>query len=214
MSQPTDNSVRLHKSPSRECSTRDKFTRSGVMRLKGALTAPARRWTGTTLLWLMALLAPSMAAALSGDRQQPIHIRADSVEINEKTGVSVYTGDVNVTQGSMELTADQLIVYRKNGEMDRMESKGRPATFRQQPDGAEQEVRGQARRIEYDAETQKAYLIGEGHVWRGKDEFLGERIVYDTVDSIVQATGGEDGEKDARVHAVIQPKKDQEKGSP
>lgn len=158
------------------------------------------------LLCLFATLLPSLATALSSDREQPIHIRADRVEINEKTGVSVYTGNVNVTQGSMELTADQLIVYRKAGELDRMEGDGSPATFRQQPDEADYDVRGKARRIEYHAATDKAFLIGNGHVWRGADEFRGERIVYDTVQNIVQATGGK--KRNERVHAVIQPKKD------
>ncbi|SCZ50612.1 lipopolysaccharide transport periplasmic protein LptA [Thiohalomonas denitrificans] len=162
------------------------------------------------LFWLLVLFAPSLAGALSSDREQPIHIRAASVEINEKTGVSVYTGDVNVTQGSMELTAEELIVHYRNGEVSRMESKGQPATFRQQPDGALHEVRGEALRIEYDADAEKAYLVGQGHLWRGNDEFLGERIVFDTLENTVHATSGDDD----RVHAVIQPRKDTENDSP
>ncbi|WP_303901889.1 lipopolysaccharide transport periplasmic protein LptA [Thiohalomonas denitrificans] len=166
--------------------------------------------SAANLFWLLLVFAPSIAWALSSDREQPIHIRAASVEINEKTGVSVYTGDVNVTQGSMELTAEELIVYHENGEVNRMEGEGKPATFRQQPDGAAHEVRGEALRIEYDADAEKAYLVGQGHVWRGNDEFLGERIVFDTVESIVHATSGDDD----RVRAVIQPRKDKENDSP
>ena len=161
-------------------------------------------------LWLLLLIAPPLAWALSNDREQPIHIRAASVEINEKNGVSVYSGDVNVNQGSMALTADELIVYHKDGAVNRMEAEGKPATFRQQPDGAEHEVRGEALRIEYDAETEKAHLIGQGHVWRGNDEFLGDRIIFDTAESVVQATGDDNN----RVHAVIQPKKGKENDSP
>ena len=54
---------------------------------------------------LLSLLSTS-AAALESDASQPIYVEADSVEINDGTGVSVYQGNVDVTQGSIHLTAD------------------------------------------------------------------------------------------------------------
>lgn len=157
-----------------------------------------------SLLLLLPLVAPASALALASDRDEPIHIRADRVEINEQTGVSIYRGNVEVRQGSMLLQANRVIVYRKGDELDRLEAEGQPARFRQRPDEGEPPVQGSAQHIEYHASTATAYLVGDGYMQRGRNEFRGERIEYDTAASIVKATGG--GEGDGRVHAVIRPK--------
>ena len=158
-----------------------------------------------SILALPLLLAqPGPAAALATDREEPIHIQADRVEINEQTGVSVYRGDVKVTQGSMELLADRIVVHRKGETLDRIEAEGRPARFSQRQDESGELVRGQARHIEYRTAADLALLVGEGRILRGRDEFRGERIEYDTVRNIVRAAGG--GENGDRVHAVIHPK--------
>ncbi|MBA1331005.1 LptA protein, partial [Candidatus Endoriftia persephone str. Guaymas] len=64
-------------------------------------------------LLLLLLLLPLQARALSGDREQPIYLEADSVEIDEASGVSVYIGNVVVSQGSMRLEADKMWIHRR-----------------------------------------------------------------------------------------------------
>ena len=43
---------------------------------------------------------PAALWALASDREQPITVEADGVEINDRTGVSVYKGNVVIRQGS------------------------------------------------------------------------------------------------------------------
>lgn len=153
---------------------------------------------------LLLALLPGAVFALASDREQPIYISADQVEINQQTGVSVYRGNVEVNQGSLAITAERVVVYRKGQELDHIEATGGPATFRQRPDDAETDIRGKAQRIEYETANTTAVLTGDAYIWRNQDEFRGERIVYDTDRSVVQAKGGEG----SRVQAIIHPKKE------
>ena len=45
-------------------------------------------------LGALLLLVPLTAAALSTDRDQPIELEADQAELDNSTGVSVYSGNV------------------------------------------------------------------------------------------------------------------------
>ena len=60
-------------------------------------------------LLLAALVAGAPAArALSTDRDQPIEIEADFAELDDSRGVTMYKGNVIVTQGSLKLTGESL----------------------------------------------------------------------------------------------------------
>jgi lipopolysaccharide export system protein LptA len=91
------------------------------------------RVAGITLS-LAALLNAVPAVAASEDREQPIHVRARSVEVSEKTGVAVYRGDVVVRQGTMELRGDRVEVRSRNNKPEQIHAYGKPATVRQGPD--------------------------------------------------------------------------------
>jgi lipopolysaccharide export system protein LptA len=93
---------------------------------------------GPRAAWIAVLLAALLAAAPAGaankDREQPINVRARSVEVNEKTGVAVYRGDVVVRQGTMELRGDRVEVRSRNSKPEQIHAYGKPATVRQGPD--------------------------------------------------------------------------------
>src|SRR5688500_10549659 len=54
---------------------------------------------------LLLILTAVPAHAVKTDADQPINVRARSVDTNEKTGVTVYRGDVVFTQGSIRIQA-------------------------------------------------------------------------------------------------------------
>ncbi|MFT7374996.1 MAG: lipopolysaccharide export system protein LptA, partial [Oceanospirillaceae bacterium] len=61
------------------------------------------------------LLSPS-SWALASDRQQPLEIAADSAELNEGEGFSIYTGNVIITQGTMVIEASSVkLTFNENG---------------------------------------------------------------------------------------------------
>ncbi len=155
-------------------------------------------------LLLTGMLWASAAGALSTDREQPIYIEADHADINDKTGISVYTGRVEVTQGSMRLDSDKLTVHMKNDELEKAIAVGKPAHYRQRPDGKDKDVEAEALRMEYYATKDRIILIEQAKAWQGGDTFESERITYDIARDLVTA-GAKDG-KD-RVRIVIQPRK-------
>lgn len=158
------------------------------------------------MLCCLLLTLPGLATALESDRAQPIHVRADRVELDNRSGVSTYRGNVTLEQGSLRLAAELLRVHRTGSELDRLEAEGKPVRFRQRPEGATTDIEGEALRLEYRATEDRLLLRGAAWVQQGGDRFSGERIDYDIVHSRVQAQGDGESEGDGRVHAIIQPR--------
>lgn len=153
---------------------------------------------------LLLLLVSTTALALSTDRDQPIELEADQAELDNATGVSVYSGNVIVTQGSMRLEADRLVLHTEGGDLQTIEATGEPAYFRTRPDGEEKDVEGGGRRIDYSSVDSKVVLTGDAWVNQGKDELRGARIEYDIDADRVVASREPAG--DGRVRIILQPR--------
>lgn len=160
------------------------------------------------LCWLLLLLSVNLAAR-EADRNQPIYLEADRVVINEKTGTSTYEGNVKLRQGTLEIEAEHVTVFKPAQHVERLKAKGKPVRFRQEGDTPEGNIRGYANQVIYQASESQLTLNGKAHIWQNQDEFMSEEIVYDMTRKLVKAQAGPEGEN--RVHVIIQPKK-QEKG--
>ena len=156
------------------------------------------------ILPLLALLLgwSPLASALSTDRQQPAYIEADRAELDDRTGVSIYIGNVRITQGSMRLTADRLTVHSEDGEIVKAHAVGSPATFRQRPDGKDTDVEAEALEMDYLAREGRIVLMKKAEVRQDGDRFRSERIVYDLERDQVNAGGGGND----RVRIILQPR--------
>lgn len=154
--------------------------------------------------WALALaLASSLAIALPEDRNQPIQLEASRGQIDQKTGVSIYEGNVVISQGSMRLTADTATIYVKEGGFQRMEAAGKPATLRYRPAVDKPEIQGTSPRVEYDVVSAKVVMSGGARLTQGQDVFTGDRVEYDLKDDVVRARGaGNQG----RIQFTIQPR--------
>jgi len=155
---------------------------------------------------LLAITGTSQCWALLSDRDQPIDIKADQVEINEKKEVSEYVGNVHLKQGSLDIKADKITVYLSNGRLTKIAISGNPATFKQQPEDNQDIVESSAQYMEYFAGKEHLVLKNNAKVVQGANHFSGDFIEYDTLNSTVKAN--KDEGSDSRVHAIIQPKSD------
>ncbi|PUW83897.1 LptA/OstA family protein, partial [Cronobacter sakazakii] len=54
--------------------------------------------------------------ALTGDTEQPNHIEYDQQALDMQGNVVTYTGNVVVTQGSIKINDDKVVVKRPGGE--------------------------------------------------------------------------------------------------
>ena len=158
---------------------------------------------------LAALAFAPGAAALDSDRRQPIDLKADRAELDNAAGVSVYTGDVVLTQGTLTLTGDVMRVYTGDDRrVDRIEVDGTPATYSQLPEGETEYVDAEAPRMEYYARDPERIRLLQGAVLtQGRDRFAAQTIVYDVEADQVTA----DGDQGQRIHITIYPENDDER---
>ncbi len=151
---------------------------------------------------LLALLLPFAAQGLSTDRDQPIEVEADRLEVRDEENLSVYEGNVNLTQGSLQIRSDRLVIhFNDKRELTLMEMTGNPARLRQLDD-QQREMRGQARRINYTESESLLELIGDARFDHAGDSIESERIRIDTDNNSIEA-GSSDS--DQRVKMLIQP---------
>jgi lipopolysaccharide export system protein LptA len=165
----------------------------------------------TPWLWLLLGLAPSVCGALSTDRNQPMSIEADRVELNDGQGISVYRGNVKVTQGTLVLTGETMTVHNKGDQVEKVIMEGNPATYQQRPDNKDKDVRAKALRMEYYTNPEHIILLKEAEVEQEGDRLRSERIEYDVVKDKVNAGTDQPNE---RVHITIQPRTEKTKQEP
>lgn len=165
------------------------------------------------ILLLLSLL-PLTAWGLDADREQPINIEADQASLNDKTGVSVYEGNVKLQQGTLVFTGNKMTVQLTDKKLDTIVLTGTPATYVQRPDGKDVDQHAEAERIEYYAIDERVILLRKARIWEsGDEEFRSDRIVFNLKTDTVDAGGGGDS---GRVHITLQPRdrdKKKKKGS-
>ena len=157
------------------------------------------------ILCLCLLFITSKSWALSSDKSKPVEVEADNFHLDDAKKVTIYTGDVIITQGSMVLEADKVTIYGKRGKTDKIIALGNPVKFKQQPDGNQKLIRGQAQRFEFLVPKDRLILLNKATLWQGQNTFKSDRIVYDSKRSIVKAGSKDSNSK--RVKIILEPAK-------
>jgi len=162
------------------------------------------------LVCLLCLLFVPCARAERADREKPINLEADTMEVDDMAKVSTYTGNVRLTQGTLLILADKLVVRQDKDGFSSATALGNPVSFRQKREGVDEYIEGWANRIEYDGRRDRVELFGNARVRRGQDEVRGSYIAYDARSEFYQVKGGPEAVTETnpkgRVRAVIQPK--------
>lgn len=152
----------------------------------------------------MVLIWSQWTLALPDDREQPIHISADEALRDEKRGVTVYSGNVQMNQGSMHIEADRVTIYHIDADADKIVARGQPAKMRQRPDLEKGPVHAHALIIEYYQQQQKVKLRQEARIEQDGAIVTGDSIDYFIEQELVKADSDQarDGN---RVQVVIPP---------
>ena len=163
-----------------------------------------------TCLIFWALQWPGSALAEESDRDQPIELEADTVTVNDAKKISVYTGNVILNQGTLQIKADKMIVREDQDGFQHSTCTGNPTTFKQKRTGKDEWMQGSGQRIEYNARMDKVQLYTNAWVKRGEDIVTGDYISYDANAEYAEVIGGTkanpNGTANSRVKAIIQPK--------
>jgi len=158
------------------------------------------------LLAAIIVLANSMAMALPDDRDQPVHISANQAEQDEQRGITIYRGNVLITQGSIRMTADEVIIYSENGDVSRMDARGAPAVLQQKPAADKGLVFARGSLVRYHLDSEHLELIGQASLEQEGSTVRSERIDYYIQKRLVKAAANGNGETNQRVEVVLPPK--------
>ncbi|MHB9880339.1 LptA/OstA family protein [Pacificimonas sp. ICDLI1SI03] len=159
-----------------------------------------------TALGLAALAALAVAAAAAQeipgasmrnhDSSAPIDFDAGRIEVREAESQAIISGDVHVTQGSLDLDAERIRVFYNDGadriQVDRLDADG-GVTVRTPAETA------RAQSALYDVPGEQITMIGDVVLTRGSDVLRGQRLIIDlgsgrsTFDAAVNAESGEGG---------------------
>jgi lipopolysaccharide export system protein LptA len=143
------------------------------------------------------------------DREKPVNIEADRLNVDDKKKESLFDGNVTMTQGTLVLRADRVVVRQDDDGFNYAVAWGRQAYFRQKREGVDEYIEGWSDRMEYDGKKDKVQLFTNAKVTKGPDEVRGDYISYDAVTEFYQVIGGPsvvtNGNPKGRVRATIQP---------
>lgn len=163
-------------------------------------------------------LACTTVHAEHADSDKPVHLEADQVNIDDSTQTSTFEGKVRLSQGTMSISGDKIVVVQNQEGFKHGTATGHPASFRQKRDGLDEYVEGFGERIEYDTQNETVDFYGQARMTRGQNEVRGEHITYNAKTEIFQvhsASGQEAGSSGKnRVRAVIQPKSGKDAAAP
>ena len=185
--------------------------RAGLIRLLLAaitvLAAPSLRAvdadppiTGTTENAPDPVASPKKTA----DRDQPIHINAGRIEINQRKSLTIYTGKVSFTQGDLRFNAARAEARYQGDKIDTIVAHGKPVTLHQRAPDPQQAIHATAQRLEYHALENRIDLFGDVRLQQGDSVIQCTTLHYNLLDGTLAAEG--DGQ-DSAVSVVIESKK-------
>lgn len=179
--------------------------------------------------WLIACvlaLSAWAAHAEKADRDKPMNIEADALRYDDAKQVSVFTGQVVLTKGTILIRGGKLEVRQdpqgyQYGVISA--TPGQRAFFRQKREGVDETIEGEGETIDYNGRLDTVKFMGQAQLRRYQgarlnDEFNAGIIVYNSQTDVftldgAPATGaqgsvGQPGAPAGRVRAMLTPKPD------
>jgi len=147
------------------------------------------------------------SAALTADKEQTMHVMADSADLNQQTHKGTYLGNVELIQGTTNVQANKAITIgnEKNQLMVAIASgvPGKQAHYWTTTDPAKPPVHAYADTIKYFPLKHLIELIGNAKVEQGANSFSADKITYDIVNQHVISNGT----KKQRITIIYHPEK-------
>jgi lipopolysaccharide export system protein LptA len=160
---------------------------------------------------LAALLALAGAAAAElADRDKPINVSADELTANNEIQESVFKGNVVLTQGTLRIAADRVVIREDKDGYRFAVAYGAPVQFRQKRDKADDYIEGWAERAEYDNKSEVMKLFNKARIKSSQGDLAGDFISYNTARELFQVSGAKPGATNpvpGRVKMTIEPRK-------
>lgn len=155
----------------------------------------------------LALLAAALAfagaaGARSTDRNQPMDTESDR-QSGTFTGdsVNVLSGNVHITQGSLDVRAARADITMRDGEAVRALLTGAPVVLTQQMDDGTP-MTARASTVDYDLKGETATFTGNVQIQQPRGTMTGARVVYNLKSGAIDSGGGENNGGRVRMHIL------------
>jgi len=112
-----------------------------------------------SVIFFLGMLFAGSVLAERADRDKPVHLESDRATVentgrsNGKDRISVFTGNVVLTQGTLVIRSDKMVVKEDANGFRNVTAYGNLASFRQKRDGVNEYIEGWSERMEYDSKT-------------------------------------------------------------
>jgi lipopolysaccharide export system protein LptA len=171
----------------------------------------ARKKSNTLAQAMLAamLMHTPLSYGLDSDRTQPVEVLSDSATLDERAQTAIYTGNVHLTQGSLNIRANKLIIkLTQDSQVRSATATGSPASFTQIPEPEQPPVHATANNIHYLLKENILHLKRKARITQGSNLFQGEDIRYNMATQQITADGDSDGNdatSSGRVKMVLPP---------
>ena len=156
----------------------------------------------------ISLIGMTSVYAKEGDLQQELKVAAVSQKADIKNNQVIFFGPVNVTQGTININADQLRAFsEESGGQKTMVATGNPATFSQELDDGRIGT-ASANEIRYELASSILTLKGNAKLDQAGSQVTGNLISYNIDKQQLIAESSGDGED--RVITIFQPENHQD----
>ena len=148
----------------------------------------------------------------AADLNEKVQINADYMHLNIESGNSVYTGNVNISQGDLVLAGDKIIVQQDNNAIKRITVTGKPARYTHVTDNGEP-IAAESEKMVYDANQNKLVMTVNAILKQPDHRVSSQKIIYDTKKRIIVAGDKKESKASAtstdsnRVNITLTPKK-------
>ena len=170
--------------------------------------------------------AAGLAHAEKADKNKPIHIESDALRFDDREQVSVFTGNVVLTKGTIVIRGAEITV-REDPQGNQFgvakAAPGKLAFFRQKREGVDEFIEGEGEVIEYNGDQDWVRFSRQAIMRRLRgaqlaDEAVGAVIQYDNTTDVFTVDGGAPQGKAqpggrGRVRVMLTPKPEAAAGS-
>jgi len=170
---------------------------------------------------LLATLGAASVQAEKADRDKPMNVEADALRYDDAKQLSVFTGRVVLTKGTILIRGGKVDVRQDpQGHQYGLvtAAPGQLAFFRQKREGLDEYIEGEGQTIDYDGRADTVKFITNAQLRRFvgsklNDEFKAGVIVYNNVTEVftldgTPVPGSQTGARTGRVRAMLTPKTD------
>jgi lipopolysaccharide export system protein LptA len=140
-------------------------------------------------LVLTGLWFSNTANALDSDKNAPVTINADTTNIDFRTGKRTLTGNVEITQGTLVIKANKVVLIYKGDEIDTATAYGKPVRFKQLPEGQKEMVHGEGKTLQLKQAKDLVTLKDNAKITQGTNTITGKVIYYNTKTSKMTVKG-------------------------